>query len=1732
MSLAHAWHAVLDRLAEHTLIERLFFSSVEFIFLAASAAVLLWMVRPRTPRLVTLVWALVLVKPLMTVSIGSPFKLWEVSAPVAIARQEIAIQEVVPVAVMESESANPPTIPDEATADSGLTDEEPTIAAVESRLPFVLPAEPLASGPAFVEQAPITLNETTPQPSFWNWSQIVWLWAAGVTVMALRALVVRRQLAKILAAGQAPSQLIANQYREIASQLNVRRSPELRITNVFESPALVGLLRPRILLPAWLMESNDEQAINWSLRHELTHWRHGDLWLVRLRELTQIAFFFHPAAWWVGRRLEEAMEIACDRAVIATDADAADYAQRLYQLLDTVRNHRRHPLAAGLFATRSQIAKRLVMLVEAPLRLHPKLTKGGIFCMTVIATAVLAFGIGVRRPESVAAADTPEALSDPPAESESTVASETTPPPFDPLAEIEAELTPKQSEPEATTTTVAETPVAADVSQADSVIQVEDIQLTEKDDQGAATFRFKVKAPIGTRFSASYQHTQVRGATGSMHVWEIVDPNGAELELKLAYGQDSKADRSISVLQSQEEMLSYHVQAKGVRGSKGLSTIVSAPLYQMPSEERLLTLFDGDVTADAHAYRNYRRVWLASPKAKAGMHPDKIRPRTEILVGLFIVIEPSTPPPKSPFTALKIKWAQQEDAIGSAHIRFRRLLQGGNSLALMEPKEVAQILADADLEKHPENFIDAATKLLADKSILEKPWGDGEFFCIGVKTRENSIWSTRVFDGEYDLVYNFANKQISVFSTGDSNFHRMALREFLSPATPNQEPNAFSTQADGKILITWRANGSHCEVVADPQSGFIFRMSVRHDRLSYSEETRQYAAQTYPGGILMPTLIVRTKYTRNESDREELSSLEMLKIHQAELNEGHEKGTFDLAAPSGTKVFIRKKNHNPTDSPRYVRLPVGVSSVAAHLRIASQVAARPTTKRLTAENAVPLTVTVVDMNGHPVPYAPMTIESHAESTHHSGATAAVNGVWRNSDGLLPTVIRARTLDGQFAGIIRPVAKQTEITLRLDPAAQVQGYLVDGAGKGMPNVRIHVGNVGDVRSPGDGVQTFGAGMTTLTDAKGKYTLAGLVPGEKYMVAIYHREGNTDYGIADVTPTEPTLIDLGATPFTPDTRELKEKPTQEVTTNSPPPNTPTPQPDPTGELGFAEAVWNEIGIRLKEIPETEFKQLNSRYRGGLRIDAVRSNSLAAGQGLRSDDVLVGLGKWETKSSQDLQFILGRPEIKDEAVKFYILRKDEALYGYLNLANSRTWTVGPFNQAEPLRFDDLLSQRKLVTRDEAIPLITTADEKPVPVKVSYSGAIGGKVLDADGKPAESVTVVFERKNKKSDDLMRLRSPWETKSKSDGSFDFGRVIEPGLLVAFNAEKTQAAALEIENQMNVTIRLRRLGTRAAVVVDSDGMPVVGCRIRYQPTRPVGEKSEYTFLKYFAFDTISKPGGVLQLSHLLPGYPLLVTGQQADRSEPFETAVSMTDKNEDIVIKLPPQAELPFIRRPSPFAAEPPSNSDAPPTPKSTSQDHMPWTKPVSTKIDYGKLLILSTDAGTALIWITGVTTEGAEQGITYRYLVEHSDGKQQHSGKGRAFERYVNGSRVQSGESRLKAGEIEVDWSQGGLYSGWIYSNPKAVKVYSIDREESAKLVAIPSGESGTVTPVQSLKSYVSSLTPPSSDPKQPPAQEPSIESSGRPKPIETPTQKSAIEGPAVPSEQKPSIAAPAIDD
>jgi len=95
-----------------------------------------------------------------------------------------------------------------------------------------------------------------------------------------------------------------------------------------------------------------------------------------------------------------------------------------------------------------------------------------------------------------------------------------------------------------------------------------------------------------------------------------------------------------------------------------------------------------------------------------------------------------------------------------------------------------------------------------------------------------------------------------------------------------------------------------------------------------------------------------------------------------------------------------------------------------------------------------------------------------------------------------------------------------------------------------------------------------------------------------------------------------------------------------------------------------AWDMLGLELTPMNQETFQSsYHTKHRGGLSVVTVRPGSPAARQGIEVGDVLVGMHHWETISLENVAYILKRTDLAAmNPVKFYILRGEEVLYGYL--------------------------------------------------------------------------------------------------------------------------------------------------------------------------------------------------------------------------------------------------------------------------------------------------------------------------------------------------------------------------------------------------------------------------------------------------------------------------------------
>lgn len=197
------------------------------------------------------------------------------------------------------------------------------------------------------------------------------IWVVGFVGTLTHHLLQWRRLQLLIQSSRLPNNpTLIKQVSELSKQLGFRNAPPVAVTRVELGPALAGIWRPEIILPASLVEKASWQEIEPIVAHELLHLRRRDTTVSALQLFANAIWWFHPLVRWAGKQVEEASERCVDLEVLhVAGCDAADYCRSLVRVLES-RCRKTHCLLLATPGVRgvSVTCERIRELADVPQR--------------------------------------------------------------------------------------------------------------------------------------------------------------------------------------------------------------------------------------------------------------------------------------------------------------------------------------------------------------------------------------------------------------------------------------------------------------------------------------------------------------------------------------------------------------------------------------------------------------------------------------------------------------------------------------------------------------------------------------------------------------------------------------------------------------------------------------------------------------------------------------------------------------------------------------------------------------------------------------------------------------------------------------------------------------------------------------------------------------------------------------------------------------------------------------------------------------------------------------------------------------------------------------------------------------------------------------------------------------------------------------------------------------------
>ena len=187
----------------------------------------------------------------------------------------------------------------------------------------------------------------------------------------------------------------------LSTSIRVMSSPSL-----FE-PGVFGIFRPVLLLPEGIADRLTPAQLQVIIAHELCHVRRRDNLAALFHMFVEAAFWFHPLVWWIGARLVDERERACDEEILRQGREPLIYAESILKVCEF---YLQSPIECVSGVTGSDLKRRIERIMTP--RVVTRLNLGRKLLLGVLGTAAVAFPLMIglmSAPASRAQSPAPDA---------------------------------------------------------------------------------------------------------------------------------------------------------------------------------------------------------------------------------------------------------------------------------------------------------------------------------------------------------------------------------------------------------------------------------------------------------------------------------------------------------------------------------------------------------------------------------------------------------------------------------------------------------------------------------------------------------------------------------------------------------------------------------------------------------------------------------------------------------------------------------------------------------------------------------------------------------------------------------------------------------------------------------------------------------------------------------------------------------------------------------------------------------------------------------------------------------------------------------------------------------------------------------------------------------------------------------------------------------------------------
>jgi bla regulator protein BlaR1 len=183
--------------------------------------------------------------------------------------------------------------------------------------------------------------------------------------------------------------------RRLEQAGGVRRKIEIFLSRASLEPGILGIVKPVLVWPHGISDRLEDAHLEAILAHEVWHVRRNDNLAAAIHMVVEAIFWFHPLVWWLGARMVEERERACDEEVLQLGSLPQVYAESILKICEFCVGS---PLACVAGVTGSDLKKRIANIMNKSIVRKLNFGKKLLLSAAGVAAIALPIVFGLAKP--------------------------------------------------------------------------------------------------------------------------------------------------------------------------------------------------------------------------------------------------------------------------------------------------------------------------------------------------------------------------------------------------------------------------------------------------------------------------------------------------------------------------------------------------------------------------------------------------------------------------------------------------------------------------------------------------------------------------------------------------------------------------------------------------------------------------------------------------------------------------------------------------------------------------------------------------------------------------------------------------------------------------------------------------------------------------------------------------------------------------------------------------------------------------------------------------------------------------------------------------------------------------------------------------------------------------------------------------------------------------------------